>query len=175
LTRSRFPSGGRDGLDLIHLQETVLQDRLRAKVVPAVHDVELVGETGQEKAFLESRVAPSDDSQVRPFEEGAVADRAVRDPAAVVLLLADDAELGRLSTDGDDDGVCGELGAVLELHDLPVALAPDLLHGLVCLDLETEFESVFRHLLRELRSGDRLKAGVVLDELGVEDLAADVF
>jgi hypothetical protein len=33
---------------------------------------------------------------------------------------------------------------------------------------------MIRHLLRELGSGDGLEPGIVLDEVGVEDLATDV-
>src|SRR5205823_4506865 len=64
--------------------------------------------------------------------------------------------------------------AVGEFDDLPVFVDADLLHGLVRLDLEAEFERVLGHPLGELRAGDRLDAGIVLDELRVEDLAAEI-
>ena len=92
----------------------------------------------------------------------------------MVLLLAGHAELGGLAADGDDDRVSTQLGPVLQLDDLAVAVAANLLHRLVGLDLETEFESMLGHLLREVSAGDRREAGIVLDELGVEDLAAEI-
>src|SRR5207248_2628662 len=110
----------------------------------------LLCETSEEQALLERRVAAADDREIRPLEERAVADRAVRDAAAVVLLLADDPELRRLTTDGDDHGICRQLGPILEGHDLAIAIRAHALHRLVRLDLETEFGRVVGHLLGEL-------------------------
>src|SRR6266568_2614733 len=53
-------------------------------------------------------------------------------------------------------------------------VAAVLLHTRVCLDLETKFTCMVGHLLGQLSSGNGREAGVVLDEIGVEDLAADV-
>src|SRR5207245_661056 len=75
---------------------------------------------------------------------------------------------------GHDDRVRADGRAVGEFDDLPVFVDADLLHGLVRLDLEAEFERVLGHPLGELRAGDRLDAGIVLDELRVEDLAAEI-
>jgi len=137
-----------------------------------MHDVELLCETGEEQALLERRVAAADDREIRPLEERTVADRAVRDAAAVVLLLADDPKLRRLAADGDDHGIRRQLGPILEGHDLAIALGANAFHRLVSLDLETEFDRVVGHLLGEVRAGDRLEAGIVLDQVGVEDLAS---
>src|SRR5438876_5930321 len=167
--------GWRDRLDLVHLQKAVLKDRLGAELIAAVDDVELLGETGQEEALLKGGVASPDDREVGALEERAVADGAVRDAAAVIFLLTDDAELRRLAADGNEHGVRRKLGSVPERHDLVVALGADLLHRLVGLDLETEFESVVSHLSCELGSGDGLESGIVLYQLGVEDLSTDVF
>ena len=139
-----------------------------------MHHVEPAREARQEEAFLERGVASSDDREVRALEERPVADRAVGDSTSVVLLLARHAELDRLAADGDDDRVGAELGAVLEAHHLVVALAADPAHGLVGLDLEPEFQRMLRHPLREGGAGDRLDARIVLDELGVQDLATEV-
>jgi len=97
--------GGRDGLDLLHLEQAVLKDGLGAELITPVHHVELLRETGEEESLLERGVAAADDCEIGPLEEGAVADGAVGHAAAVVLLLARDAELRRLAADGDDDGV----------------------------------------------------------------------
>src|SRR5207249_2008829 len=148
------------------------KDRLRSELVATMHDVELLCETGQEQTLLKRGVAAADDREIRALEEGAVTDRAVRDAAAVVLLLADDPKLRRLAADGDDHGIRRQLRPILEGHDLPIALGSDALHGLVSLDLETEFGRVVGHLLGKLRAGDRLEAGIVLDQVGVENLAA---
>ena len=140
-----------------------------------MNDVELLRETGQEETLLERGVAPADDREVGAFEKGAVADRAVGDAAAVVLLLTHDTELRGLAADGDDDGVGGKLRPVLERHDLAVAIGADVLHRAIRVDLETEFECVVGHLSGKLGTGDGFKPGIVLDELGVENLATDVF
>ena len=68
---------GRDRLDFVHFQKAVLKDRLRTELVPAMHHVELLGETSKEEALLEGRVAATDDREIRPLEERAVAHRAI--------------------------------------------------------------------------------------------------
>jgi len=42
-----------------------------------MHHVELLGETSKEEALLEGRVAATDDREIRPLEERAVAHRAI--------------------------------------------------------------------------------------------------
>ena len=153
-------------------EEAVPQDRLRPELATPVNDVQLLGEAREEQALLERAIATADDREVAALEERAVADGAVRNTAAVVLRLPRYAELGGLAANGDDHGVGAVRGAVLELDDLTVALDADLLDRRI--GLETEFERMLGHLLGELGTGDRGEAGVALDEIGVEDLAADI-
>src|SRR5439155_19918351 len=93
--------GRRDRLDLLPPRKAVLKDRLRSELIATMHDVELLCETGQEQALLKRGVAAADDREIRALEEGTVTDRAVRDAAAVVLLLVDDPKLRRLAADVD--------------------------------------------------------------------------
>ena len=165
---------GSHRVDHVLREETVLEDRLRAKVAPAMNDVKLVREAREEEALLERAVAAADDGEIVAFEERPVAHRAVRDTLAVVLRLAGDAELHRFAADRDDDRVGAVGGAVLELDDLAVPVDADLLHARVRLDLEAELAGMLRHLLGELRPRHRREAGVVLDQVGVEDLATGV-
>jgi hypothetical protein len=89
----------------------------------------------------------------------------------VQLLLARHAELHRLAADRDDDGEGAMLRSVVETDELPGPLVLDL-HDAVHLDAQPELQCVLRHLLGELEPCDALEAGVILDEVGVEDLAA---
>ena len=165
---------GRDRRHVLHPEQTVLEDGLRAVLVAAMDELQRLREAREEKTLLEGAVAPADDREVISFEERAVADGAVRHAAPVELLLAGNAQLRRLAADGDDDRVRGMSGAVVHLDDLAVALLTDLLHLRVRLDLQTEFPRVLGHFRRELGAGDGLEARIVFDELCVEDLAAGV-
>src|SRR4029079_15467160 len=117
----------RDRLDLVHLEQAVLKDRLGAELVAPMHHVELLRESREEESLLERGIAPADDREVGTLEERAVADGAVRNAPSVVLLLARDTQLRRLAADGDDDGVRGKLSPILERDDLAVALGADVL------------------------------------------------
>src|SRR5439155_7620253 len=162
---------GDEPLDLLHAEETLLQDGLGPELFAPVHQVELLGESRQEEAFLEGGVAAADDREVGALKEGAVANGTVRDALAVQLLLAGHAELHRLAADRDENGERAMLCSVVEQDDLPRALVPDLHHA-ADVHAQTELQRVVGHLVGELETGDGLEAGIVLDELGVEDLAA---
>src|SRR4029077_4704391 len=100
-----------------------LEDRLRAEVGAPVDEAQGLGEASEEQPFLERRAAAPDDSEVLALEERAVADRAVRDAAAVELSLAGDLELRRLAADRHDHRVRAVDRAVVHLDDLPVPVA----------------------------------------------------
>src|SRR6266511_3165354 len=164
--------GRRHRLDLVHAEETVAEDRLRAELVAPVDDVQLLREAREEEALLERRVAAADDGQVHALEERAIADGAVGDTLAVELLLARHLELLGLAAHRDDHGVRRVTRPVLEFDDLAVRLAPDLLDALQ-LDLQAELLCVLAHLLGEVEAGDGFLTRPVLDEVGVEELAPD--
>src|SRR5207247_10311556 len=56
---------------------------------------------------------------------------------------------------------------------LAASLAVDLLDRLEVANLHPELSRVVAHLERQVRAEDRLEAGVVLDQLGVQELAAE--
>ena len=137
-----------------------------------MQDIDLRRVAGEEVALLDGGVAAADHRQVLTLEEGAVADGAVAHASTPELLFAGDLEVPRQAAGRDDQGAAAQLAAGLEADDLGVAVDVDLLHRLEVADLEAELARVLAHLRREVRSEDRLKPGVVLDELGVQQLAA---
>ena len=54
-----------------------------------------------------------------------------------------------------------------------IAVGVDLLDRLEVAHLEAELAGVLAHLRRELGTEDRLETGIVLDQLGVEQLAPE--
>ena len=105
------------------------------------------------------------------LEEGAVADRAVGDAAAGELLLAGDVELARVAAGGDDDRRRAVLAGVGLDHLHAVVLDADAVHRRVH-HLGAEVLGLGEHHGGEVAAEDALEAGVVLDQLGVEQLAA---
>ena len=103
----------RDELDLLVGPGAVDHDLRRAELVAPVHERDLRGELRQEDRLLHRRVAAADDHDLLLAEEGAVADRAVRDAAALQRALRLEPELARARAGGDDHGV----GAVLVVAD----------------------------------------------------------
>jgi hypothetical protein len=69
-------------LDVRRRQDALLVDLLAPELIAAVDEGDTAGVFCQKKGFLESIVAPADDRHVAVPEEGAVADRAVRNTAA---------------------------------------------------------------------------------------------
>ena len=80
-------------LDLGVRARLVDEDGLGAKLLTTVDQGHLLGIPGQELRLLDRGVTTSGDGQLQALEEGAVADRAVRDAATGKLLLAGDLEL----------------------------------------------------------------------------------
>jgi hypothetical protein len=77
-----------------------------AEGVATVHEVHLGGEAGEEERFFAGGVAAADDGDRDVAVEGAVAGRAGGDAvAAVVMLLAGDAEERGRGAGGDDHGL----------------------------------------------------------------------
>jgi len=91
---------------------------------------------------------------------------------ATVLGLAGGAQLPGQAAGGHDQGGRPQLLPALQLHDLLVVLDVDLADGLELPDVEPEVARVLAHLDGQLAAQDRLEARVVLDQLGVEQLAA---
>ena len=122
--------------------------------------------------LLDRRVAAADHAQHLAAEEVPVAHRAVRGALPRVLRLAGHAELGGRPARRQEDRRRAVALAGLRGHgEQAVGLALDARHA-VGDQLRAELERVRRHLLGQLEAVDRLEAGVVLDQLGVEELAA---
>ena len=167
-----FDAGLEDELDLRVGARSIDQDRLRAQLVSAMEDVDLLGVAGQEFALLDGGVTATDHGQLLALEEGAIADRAVADPAAPELLLPGDAEVAGQAARGHDQGRRADLVTRLQPDDLRRPFFVDLLDRFELADLEAEFPRVVAHLGRQLRAQDGLVARVVLDQLGVQQLPA---
>ena len=138
-----------------------------------MEDVDLAGVAREELALLDRCVAAADHCQLLALEEGAVADCAVADTAAPVLLLAGDAKVARQAAGGHDQGRRAKLVARLHADDLGAAVLVDLLDRLELPDFQAEPAGVVAHLGGQLAAQDGLEAGVVLDQLGVQQLAAE--
>ena len=108
-----------DELDLLVGLDALDHDVGGAEGVATVHEVDLGGEAGEEEGFFAGGVAAADDGDRDVTVEGAVAGRAGGHAvAAVVMLLAGDAEEAGRGARGDDHGLglVGGFGA-LELLD----------------------------------------------------------
>ena len=108
-----------DELDLLVGLDALDHDVGGAEGVATVHEVDLGGEAGEEEGFFAGGVAAADDGDRDVAVEGAVAGRAGGHAvAAVVMLLAGDAEEAGRGARGDDHGLglVGGFGA-LELLD----------------------------------------------------------
>src|SRR5690606_40480093 len=93
----------RDDLDLRVPEDTILDDLLRAELVAAMDQIDLLRIARQEVRLLARGIAATDDRDRLAFEEGAVTDGAVAHAAARELLLARDAELVRRAAGREDD------------------------------------------------------------------------
>ena len=131
------------------------------------------GEARQELRLLDGRVAAADDGDLLVAEERAVARRAPRDAAAGVLGLAGDAELARHRAGRDDDRVREDLAAVERSASSPSPTGSMRLDRLERAEARAELLGLLVHQLADLGAGDALgEAGVVLDPVGRDDLAA---
>src|SRR6202171_6742897 len=84
------------------------ENGLGPELLAPVDDVDLLREAGQEHTLLERGITTSDHGHLLFLEEGAIADGALRDAAALELGLARDAELQRFATRGEETEVGGD-------------------------------------------------------------------
>ena len=159
-----------DQLDFWILARRLHQNRLGSKLLAPMDDVDLARVARQEDSLLQGGVAATDHRDHLFLEEGAIADGALRHAAALKLTLAGDAQLLRLAARRQDDEV-GHILAVLRLDDFLVTVLPDG-GDPGGLQIDAEFDRLVRHPLRQLGTGDVIETGIVLDRLGVEQLAA---
>ena len=165
--------GVRDELDLLGRLGTVDHDRRRPEDVAPMHDGDLGGELRQERRLLHRRVAAAHDDDVLVAEEGCVADRAVRDAAALERALGFEPELTRVRARRDDD----RLGAIFVVPDPDAERAlreVDLRHVVgdeLCAEALGLLPEFLHHLRAEHAAGI---AGVVLDVARDHQLAAPV-
>src|SRR5260370_26852851 len=159
-----------DQFDLGVLACRLDQHGLGAKLLAPVDDVHLLCVARQKDALLQRRVATTDHGELLLFEEGPIADGALRTTAPLELVLSRDAELLRLTARGQNDKVRGVL-AVLGLDDLLVPAAMDT-GDAGGLQVDAELDGLVGHALGQLRAGDMVEARVVLYCLGVGQLAA---
>ena len=135
-----------------------------------MNDVHLLGIASQEDAFLQRRVAAADDSDDLLLEEGAITHRALRHAASLELTFTRNTQLLGLSAGGQDDKVRGVF-AILGLDDLLVA-APVDGRDARRLQVDPKLDRLIGHPLGELGSSDVIKARVVLDRVGIQELPA---
>ena len=163
-----------DDFDLRIREQPLLQNLRRAQLVAPMNQIHLVRVAREEIRLFRRRVAAADDGDRLVAEERAVADRAVRHALPRVLELAGNAELHRRAAGGDDDG--RRLDRRRPTRCASRTCRPSrLLHALdddAVLELGAELRGVIGEFLRELVPEDRLEAGIVLDQLGVQQLAA---
>src|SRR5690606_38159512 len=109
-----------DGAALGALEQAPAHDLFRPELIAAVHDRDLRRDVRQIQRLLDGRVAAADHGDRLPLEEEAVAGRAGRDAAALVRLLARQAEIFRRSAGRDYQRVARVLAAVrVELERPP--------------------------------------------------------
>src|SRR5262249_23102376 len=165
--------GVHDELDFRVGPRALLEDRLSAELTPAVDDVDLRGVARQEVALLQRRVASADNRQLLALEEGAITNGAVRAATPGDLCLSGRAQAPGQAAGRHDQGWRSQHLTAVQPDDLgPVGGHVDLLDALELADIEAELASVVEHLDGEVAAEDRLEAGIVLDHLGVEQLAA---
>src|SRR5690606_38245293 len=100
-----------------------------AELVAAVDDGDALGEAGEERGFFDGGVSPADDDGVLAAVEEAVAGGAGAHAAAVVHVLAGDAEAAWLGAHREDDRHGYEV-TVDAVDAVEVAFAGDPLDGL---------------------------------------------
>ena len=158
--------------DLGIREGTFLENARGTQLVAAVHDVDLRGVAREVVRLLDRGVAAAHHRQHLALEERAVTHRAIRHALAGVLLLARDAELHRRAAGGEDHRG-GAIGVTLRrAHVEPAVTAALNALDRVGHELRAELLGVLGHFLRQLPALDALEAGVVFDQVGVEQLAA---
>ena len=139
-------------------------------MLPTVDDVDLLCVARQKDALLQRRVSAADHGDLFLFEKGPVADGALRNAAPLKLALTRDAELLGLAARGQNDVVRRVL-SVFGLHDV-LRAAPADPGDADGFQVDAELDGLVGHALGEFRPGDVIEPRVVLDRLGVEQLAA---
>src|SRR5262249_23629731 len=121
-------------------------------------------------AFLHGRVATTHDRQDFVLEERAITDRAVGYPFAGELFFAGNVELAGRATGTHDDGRdtirAAQLSGHVELAVVPLLHPFDRIHD----EFSAELFGVLEHALREVSPEYTLESGIVLDQLGIEQL-----
>ncbi len=161
-----------DELDLVVGERPLLHDLGGAKLVPAVDDIDLTSEPGEERRLLHRGVAAPDDGDVLLAEEEPVARRAPRDAVPGKPLLVLQAQLPVARTGGQDDGAGPVLVARAVLDDLDVAGQINVDH-IIGNDPRPEPFGLRTHLLHEVRAHDAVpETGIVLHVGGVHERTA---
>src|SRR5437867_5974881 len=160
-----------DHLDLGVREGTLLEDLRRPELVAAVHDVDLARVAGEIVRLLDGGVTAAHDRQHLAFEDRAVAHRAVRDALRRVFLLTRHRELHRRPAGREEDrrGAVQHAPRARNVKPAVFRLAHSL-HG-VGDDFGAEFLGMLAHLLGEVPSLDALEPDIVLNQIGVEQLA----
>src|SRR4051794_16692530 len=163
--------GGQE-VDVLLAAGALLHDLGGAELVAAVHDLQVLGELGDEDGVLHGRVAAADDGDVLALEEGAVADTAGRDAAAAELDLPGDAEPLGLRPHREDHRL-GAIGLLADLDDVDAAVRELDLGGVVRDEARAETLGLSAELVHHLRAHHALRvARIVLDVRGVLKLPA---
>ena len=161
-----------DDLDLGIGEEPLLEELRGPELVPPMDHVHLFGVAREVGRLLDGGVAAAHDGDGLALEEGPVAHGAVGDPLPRVLEFSGDAELGGRAAGGEDDrgGLEDRAGAAGHLEE-PVLPLRHRLHVFLA-DVGAELLGVLGHEAGQLVALHGGEAGVVLDEVGVEELAA---
>ena len=161
----------RDELDLLVVAGAVEHDLRGPEVVAPVNQADLGGELRQEDRLLHRRVAAADDHDLLVAEEGRVADRAVRDAAALQRALGLEPELPGGRAGGDDHALGGVL--VLADPDPQRVLGEVDLRHVVGQELRAEALGLAPEVLHHRRAHDPVGiARIVLDVARDHQLAA---
>src|SRR5437773_2871419 len=160
-----------DHLDLGVREGPLLEDLRRPQLVAAVYDVDLAGVTGEIVRLLDGGIAAAHDREHLALEKRAVAHRAVRDALRRVLLLTRHAQLHRGPAGREDHRrrTVQHPPRGRDVEPAVLGLAHPL-HG-VGDDRGAEFPGMLAHLLGQVPPLDALEPDVVLDQVGVQELA----
>src|SRR6185437_446121 len=154
-------------------EQALLKDLGRAQLIATMDEVHLVRVSGQEIRLFGRRVAAADDRNDLITEKRAIADGAVRHSLPRVLQLAGHAELDRRAARrADHRRRAVDFACLVARLEHPVRQLANGFDDHAVLKLGTELGGVLGEFLRELAAEDALESGVVLDQLGIEELAA---
>ena len=143
-------------------------DKLAPKFVAAVHQIKPLHILGEEDRLLDGGIPSTDHGDRLALEEGAVTQSTVTDSFSRKLVLAGDIQFSRVAAAGNND----RLGLVFSAVGSHQLLARQQFLDLLDPDFCAEVTRLTFKSLRELQARNRIKAGIVLDLLGVEKLPA---